>query len=282
MKVVTATMTATAAITMSILAAPSAAGGALDHQTVTLCRPYQVSVINGYVARNDVFRPSPQSPPAQECITSTIAYPSFRITKITARSRQSVAYPSIYYGCQYGRCSQKSALPAVVRNVPHLTLSACYDFPPAGKWNVGTDMWFTRARQVTGHPLGAEMMLWFATRGFGPRRGHRVTIDHARWLVYEWITNSGGATIHKWPLIIFRKVTPIRSRGCAWRLPLSPFFRYAETRRWMTRTMWLESLNVGFELWDYALSDGKMKLTWLRIWPRGTTRPPATQPAGGN
>lgn len=266
-----------------LAAVPPATAGSSRLQTVTLCRPYQVKVINGYVARNDVFRPSPQQPrPAQECITSAIAFPAFQVTKILAHStHRSVAYPSIYYGCQYGRCSQQSALPAVVSKLPGLTLTACYDIPPAGRWNAGTDMWFTRTRLTKGHPLGAEVMLWFADQGFGSRRGQAVTIDHTRWLAYEWLTNSGGAAKHRWPLIIFRKITPIRSGGCAWEFPLAPFFRYAEAHRWMAKTMWLESINAGFELWDYALRNGPMKLTWLRIWPWGTSRHPAIQPGPG-
>jgi hypothetical protein len=250
---------------VAALAASRAARGSTGQ--VILCKPFARLAVHRYVIRNDVFRGTSVRRPAHVCIDALTRYPSFTITSSDASSRgQSVAYPSAYWGCVYGQCSA-GYQPVQATSVARLALTACYRLPVGGHWNASLDIWFSRRKATGGHPFGAEIMIWFADHGFARR--HQVSharIDGREYQTYEWMTNSGGTVSQRWPLIVFRRVSQIPSGGCAWRVPLGSFFRYAESAGWLSKRDWLESVNAGFELWQGGTGG---RLSWLQVWPAG-------------
>lgn len=194
------------------------------------------------------------------CITHFRTGPDFAVTASRARTHgsESEAYPNLFAGCSYSRCSHGSGLPARVFHMGNPWVSYFARLPARGKWDANIDMWLSRHEQKTGIVTGAEVMIWPNARGFGNPRGN-VRVDGRRWHLVYWRTRSLTDPKITWPLIIFRGVP---GRGHLHHLPLVPFFRVLKHLHLIHQGYWLDSLHAGFEIW----AGGKgMKLQWFRL-----------------
>lgn len=154
--------------------------------------------------------------------------------------RDWTAFPNIFYGCEWGICTRRSGLPAVVsRTNP---VSTWFTHRAPGVYGTAYDIWLTRHRQISG-PYDSEIMIWLNHPGVHVSRAWpRVGIDGARWSVMSWRASQRG---HRWNYLAFvrvRQVTSARS------LRVAPFFRYAERRRKIGSRWYLDAIEAGFEL----------------------------------
>jgi hypothetical protein len=234
----------------------------------TLCKSYERRTITGpwgsYILRNDVFaipglfRPS-------FCITHRRGQPSFTVRSAWFDSRYVAAYPEVFDGCEYGACSPGSILPMQVSKLPSSLRFSAYDKLTkrwrGGKFNTSLDIWFSRHRSTRGRAAGAELMVWLYHRDVRTRPSWRVRIGRVWWRVEEWTTHSPDGA-RSWPLIIF-----IRERPSAYchRLHLRPFIRFAELHGWMNRTLWLESIAHGYEIWGSGMGGDRLTTTFFRV-----------------
>lgn len=247
----------------------SASSDAASHRSSgrwTSCKPYFRRTIAGpwgsYVVRDDVFK-LPQVPRARVCLRHEKGQPSFTvISSHVVGHRLVIAYPEIFYGCEYGVCSRGSILPAKISHLPsRLRFSAYTRFPAAGgKFNDSLDIWFSRGRSTHGQAAGAEIMVWMYRRHVRIAPGWRVRIGRAWWLVEEWTTHN-QQNGRSWPLIIFIRAKP--SDYCH-RLYLNKFIEVAEAHRWIFRHYWLESIAQGYEIWSGGTG---ISTRWFRVLP---------------
>jgi hypothetical protein len=210
----------------------------------------------GYILKNNDF----YSHSAPICITHNRTGPDFQVTESRARTygSESDAYPNLFMGCSYNRCSHGSPLPARLSRMKHPWVSYFAKLPGRGKWDANVDMWLSRHEQKTGIVTGAEVMIWPNARGFGNPAAN-VRVDGRRWHLVYWTTRSLTDPKITWPLIIFRAVP---GRGELHRLRLMPFFRVLTRLHLIRHSYWLDSLHAGFEIW----AGGKgMKLQWARV-----------------
>jgi Glycosyl hydrolase family 12 len=235
---------------------PPASGGGLPSQ---LCEPDEYLNVDGpwggYVLKNNDFHPTT----APECISHSKRGPNFGVSKssATARGSESDAYPNIFVGCSWGKCSDHSALPARLSAVGHPWVSWYAKLVPRGKWDANLDIWLSSRPRRTGQVTGAEVMIWLSARGFGSV-GDDVNIDGIGWSLEHWTTRSLTQPKDRWPLIIFRAT---RSRSHVRRLALQPFFRELEHLHLIRGGDWIDSVHGGFEIWN----GGKgMTMNWFR------------------
>jgi hypothetical protein len=264
-----AVVVALAAALAAVAGTASASSDAVRHKHSRYwisCKPYFRRTITGpwgsYIVRDDVFK-LPGVPRAKVCLRHEKGQPSFTIVASDVpRGRLVVAYPEIFYGCEFRACSPGSILPEQVRKLPSRLRFSAYTVYPAhrGKFNDSLDIWFSIHHSIGGQPAGAEIMVWLYRRHVRIAPGYRVRIHHTEWLVEEWRTHS-LVNGRSWPLIIFIREKP--SDYCH-RLYLSKFIKFAEAHRWMRPTYWLESIAQGYEIW----AGGKHVSTrWFRVLP---------------
>jgi Glycosyl hydrolase family 12 len=153
-----------------VLARPAAAA-------TPVCEPYATVDTGIYVVQNNRWGAStaqclavPEEPtaarPGFELVTSEAALPT---------DGAPAGYPSVVWGCHYGRCSDGfSPLPvdgeAFTRLRTSLTLSRVRD----GDWDAAYDLWFDPTPRRNGYDRGAEIMVWLDHAGRPRPGGHRV------------------------------------------------------------------------------------------------------------
>jgi Glycosyl hydrolase family 12 len=224
-----------------------------------LCEPNEYLNIDGpwgrYVIKNNDFHPTT----APECIGHYKSGPNFGVTQssATAHGSESDAYPNIFVGCSWGKCSHDSALPARLTAVPHPWVSWYARLQPRGKWDANLDIWLSYEPRRNGQVTGAEVMIWLSARGFGPVRASQH-IDGIGWSLVHWTTRSLTLPQDHWPLIIFRSARP---RNHVRRLYLQPFFRDLERLHLISRGEWIDSVHGGFEIWNGGQG---MRMNWFR------------------
>lgn len=256
MRIITAALVLSALGAIASVSVPAQATAAAK-TTSQICRPLgweRVATRWGaqYIVRNDDFLGT------DECL-STTGRPDFTVTRTgTPDHRGVIAFPDIFRGCWFNICSANSGLPARVIKLanPRVTWYTAGD--PVGVWNRALDLWFDSAPITTGHPTGAELMIWLGTRGYASwSRFPIMTIDGTQWYEDHWQTRPPKGS--GWPLIIFRRVHPV---GHVRQLPLLPFVHAAENLRVLKSSFYLLDVAGGDEI---SRGGRGLATTWFRF-----------------
>jgi len=225
-------------VVVSLLAGVVVPAGAAPVAAKEMCHRYaRASVGDGYLVRNDII-----STRDIECLI--ISADGFTIARSTARARanDTMAFPNVFSGCEWGSCARKAGLPRRLSRSDPVT-SWRVRRPPPGLWDIGYDIWFSRHYQTTGQDLGAEIMIWIGTSGFRAPTVRPVRIGRIRfWFHHHIACNLLGC----WNYLLFRRVVQTDSVR---NLRLTPFFRFAIAHRLLRRGWYLQSVEAGIEIW---------------------------------
>jgi hypothetical protein len=156
------------------------------------------------------------------------------------------AYPSIYAGCHYGKCSTRSGLPLPVTAFDDVQTSASYSTVNNGRWDAAYDIWFDSSPNPSGQNNGAEIMIWGHHGGppklFDSKNG-TADLAGATWDVWEGrITNGDTA----WNLISYVRQQTTNSLD----IDVKEFTNDAANRGYVQRSWYLTSVQFGFEPWQ--------------------------------
>ena len=159
---------------------------------------------------------------------------------------QPAAYPSIFAGCHWARCTQGSGLPLAADDPRFATIRTGVDVTvPAdvGIYNTSFDVWFDPTPRTDGQQTGAELMVWLDHRGPVQPVGvpvATVALAGATWQV--WFGKSG------WNVISY-----VRTAGTASAdFTLADFYTDAVRRGYADAAWYLTNVQVGFEVWSHA------------------------------
>jgi hypothetical protein len=215
-------------------------GGLITHDPI-ICEKSGSTTVNGgkYIVQNNVWGAD-----TEQCIEPRDSG-GFTVTRSGHNSDpkgRPAAYPSVYVGCHYGKCSDESKLPLRVdsREFTGLETSVRMSYAPDGSWNATYDLWFDPGPRTDGQNEGAEIMIWLEQRGgvrpIGSRVG-AVTLDGRQWNV--WFGNDG------WNVVSYVAVSPLT----ALELKVDTFYTDAVARGYAQREWYLTSVQAGFESW---------------------------------
>jgi hypothetical protein len=253
----------TMAASSAVSAAPMSAGPRIlpmskSHPRTKLCSvdDYKWTGLHGkYVLYNDVLNSDDR-----QCITNIRSQPNFRIANSTTPQFAWNGYPNLFIGCHYRICSKSGGVPVEVSSLTKLKMTL-WTRMPNGLGDDATDFWFTKHKpfKTSGHPRGAEMMLWLTWHGVPLHDCRKVPrFDHWRWCVEEWRTFLRAKPAVTWNYIQFRWLGHHRHSSIS-HLNLLPFIHYAELRGWIHRWWWASSFNAGFEIIKGGVGDRILK-----------------------
>jgi Glycosyl hydrolase family 12 len=177
---------------------------------------------------------------------ATVSGVGFKLTRATFDLPNGLpaTYPSIYVGCQWGRCSDPAAshLPIQESHLAKATTSVDTQEVTGGEnFDVAYDIWFNQTPTTSGQPDGTEIMVWINHSGFPEPVGSAVTvtIDDATWDVYT-------STQTTWNMVSY-----VRDPGTSYvaDLNLKPFFADAISRGSLNPSWYLIAVEMGFEVW---------------------------------
>jgi hypothetical protein len=182
-----------------------------------------------------------------ECLSGSHISAAFRVSAsgATATGPGSDAYPNIYIGCSWSRCSRYTPLPARLSGLRHPLTSWSTTENARGAWSAAYDLWFD-PRPLRSGQAATEMMIWLNAQALYDPAGKGwpvVRLDGALWYVLSWETGNGR---QQWRYVQFRKFTP---RWSVTGLSLTPFFQYMESHGWVTPRWYLLNVEAGFEIW---------------------------------
>jgi len=181
---------------------------------------------------------------AMQCI-STDGGPDFTVTQseIQTAGPDPGGYPSIYRGCNWGTCTQRSGLPIEASDLTDPTVDWSTTQPQAGTYDVALDVWFNDSPRTTGAPHGTEMMVWLNSRGGAHPAGRRVgaaLLDGFQFGV--WHDGSPGSEYVAYSLDAGR--TSVKD------LDLGALVVDAESRGYLLSDYYLTAVEGGFEVWQ--------------------------------
>lgn len=194
-----------------------------------------------FVVRNDNFGGR------SECLKNHAMMPNFKVTRSAADAHgpESLAFPDIFIGCNWGICSPDTTLPARVSRVRRAETSWYTRQRASGIWNVAYDIWFNKTPITSGQANGAEIMIWLNAHHFPPPRWAPIVWeDHARYYFVHWRPYRHGVS---WNYMQFRRVHPARS---VTHLRLEPFMQTAERMGLLKPRWYLLNIEAGFEIWS--------------------------------
>jgi cellulose 1,4-beta-cellobiosidase len=233
-----------------------AVAAAGQYRVTSLCRPSQHLNAGSYTIYNEMLGSR------EQCLANRNGWSNFRVTASAADSRgpRPLGYPDVYYGCSRRWCSPGTVLPRRVDRLRSPETSWYTTDRAGGQWDASYDLWFTKNRQISGHPNGAELMIWLDERGSSLPTydgGRFVRTDGASWYMDHWRPCMQGTC---WNYVRFWRVHPsTRVR----RLRLKPFISVAGRDGLIRRSWWLESIAAGYELWRHGAG---LATTWF--WAR--------------
>jgi Glycosyl hydrolase family 12 len=150
-------------------------------------------------------------------------------------------YPSVVWGCHYGRCSDDfSPLPVAGTAFARVSTSVTVSRIPGGDWDAAYDLWLDPAPRRTGHDGGAELMVWLDHAGRPQPSGHRVGNAVVEGRAYDVYVCAGGSRT-----ITYVSRVPSVHAGFAVR----SFVDDAVARGIVDRSWYLTSIQAGVELW---------------------------------
>ncbi len=208
----------------------------------TLCgRQQAIPVSDGlYNVQSNEFNSS-----ARECIRVEGA--TFSVTESEITSGSPGAYPLIYKGCHWGKCTTNSGLPIQVSTLSDLRSDWTMRRPASGRdaaWVATYDIWFNTTPRTRSRPDGAELMIWLShTAGLQPQ-GQRLAFGvRLSGGVYDvWARHKDGGNY-----IAYVRLSPVDSVRD---FDLRAFTRDAISRGYIRQDWFLISVEAGFELWQ--------------------------------
>ncbi len=212
-----------------------------------ICEQYGSTTIQGgrYVVQNNRWGTS-----ATQCITPTDSgFTVDRAEGSVATNGAPKSYPSVFFGCHYGSCSDTggllgaTGLRASDQRFRQITTSVGMRYPSSGTYDAAYDIWFNKSQPsaTTGQNDGAELMVWLNHTGSIQPIGSRVgtaTVAGATWDV--WYGNSG------WNVISYVRQQPTASADFA----VADFWDDVVRRGYGSTSWYLTSIQAGFEPWE--------------------------------
>ncbi len=184
--------------------------------------------------------------PAHVCVQTAGRFSSaWRLTSSRGlRPGYIGAFPNVFYGCSYGKCSKNSVLP---ERLPYATgIRVTYVTEPGlprGTLNKALDIWVSVHKHVGGQAKGAEIMVWLAA-SYTPPYGRLPIVRLGGWRYFvghHRACNQLGC----WNYILFRRVIPT---DAVHGLPLEPFFAWGEAHGLVSASWYLEGVEAGSEI----------------------------------
>jgi hypothetical protein len=224
------------AIPVAIGAAPVVLAPSTDHTEI--CGGSSSAGNDRYLVLNNVWGAD-----TTQCLDVAEDTGAFRIASSDHDNGASVAaYPMVFTGCHWGRCTRDSDLPVRVDRIESLTSDWSFRGGGTGTWNATYDLWFHTTPDVNRSPDGAELMIWLDHGGGAnpgatpiargvPLAGATWDVWHARWA---------------WNHVAYVRTSPTASVDD---LDLAAFIRDATTRGYVDRAWHLTAVEAGFELW---------------------------------
>jgi hypothetical protein len=229
---------------LAVVVAPLAAGPAAAAET-RLCEKYAYAFVSDdrFVVSNQVWGAD-----TPQCVTArdggfTIASEAHA----NLPTGSPAAYPGIFAGCHWARCTRGSGLPMAMTDPRFGTITTGLDVTVpdavelAGTYNVAYDAWFDPTPRTDGQQTGAELMIWLERRGpvqpVGAPVG-TVELAGATWEV--WFGVSG------WNVVSYVRTSPTRSVD----LVVADFTSDAIARGYMEQEWYLTNVQAGFEVWS--------------------------------
>jgi len=209
--------------------------------------------------------------PARECIR--VEGTAFSVTESEITSGGPGAYPLIYRGCHWGKCTANSGLPVQVSTLSDLRSDWTMRRPASGggsAWVAAYDIWFNTTPWTRHRPDGAELMIWLShTQDLQPQ-GRRLAFS---------VRLSGGV-YDVWALRKDRGnyIAYVRSSSVdsVKDFDLRAFVRDAVSRGYIRQDWYLISVEAGFELWQggagletvnfSAITKNKLGRAPLNVW----------------
>jgi Glycosyl hydrolase family 12 len=211
----------------------------------TLCGEHARSVAGGrYVVQNNEYNST-----ALACITTSggadFLVKSSSIS--TATDGLPGAYPSIYQGCHWGRCSSGglAAMPVRMSDLAPGTVITGWSTsqPGSGSYYAAYDIWFNKAPVTTGQPDCTELMVWLNHHGpvqpLGTQIATGVSVGGNSYDI--WVGQRPA-----WDTISYEMMTGTTSVSG---LDIGALAQDAVSRGYLSSSCYLISVEAGFGLW---------------------------------
>ena len=234
-------LVAAAGATAGVLVATSAPG-----QPSVLCGQQARSVAGGgYVVQNNEFDSA-----APVCVV-TRGGTDFRVRNSSVSNSTDGfpgAFPSIYQGCHWGRCSSGglAAAPVKVTGLTAGTVTTSWSTTQpvsSGSYYVVYDIWFNRTPTATGQPDCAELMVWLNHNGpvqpFGAQIASDVSVGGQAYDIWAGRHPAWSAITYE----MTSSTTSVRD------LDIGELAQDAVGRGYLSRSCYLISVEAGFGLW---------------------------------
>lgn len=183
--------------------------------------------------------------PGTQCMNVNTANGDFSVTEFTSSCGNNVAtYPSIYYGCHFGNCSNFTNLPMLVSAVTCATSSWNYTIN-MGNYDVAYDIWFSTSTDTNnGYAGGAEMMIWLNYNNASPAGAEKTTVSIDGYNFYVW---EGAVGNPSWTYIAYEPIVSTIGAGVT-NLNLLNFFNDAVSRGYISTSWYLAAIEAGVEI----------------------------------
>lgn len=211
-----------------------------------------------YLLRNPYWRGT-----GEACIRST-GHGNFKVVRTPKPDGHVTSYPDVMRGCIWQVCTERTAMPAQIRDIRWLHSTWHTRENARGTWNAAYDIWIGRHkhnRDGSATRDGAELMIWLNHHGAccALRYAHKFRIERRWWWLQTWRACDSKINIC-WHYIQFRLVHP------RWRvdnLDLKPFVRLSERKHLIQPRWWMQSVGAGFEVWSggVGLTSTKYRVT---------------------
>jgi hypothetical protein len=152
------------------------------------------------------------------------------------------SFPSIYKGCHWGNCTDRSGLPALVSTLPAVPSHWTVTSAASGAYDIAYDLWFNQTATASGQPNGTELMIWLDHAGGVQPAGSRIAavlIGGAVWDVWK-------GPMSGWTYTAYVRQMPVDSVD----LDLREFVQDALVRGTINPAWYLIDVEAGFEIWQ--------------------------------
>lgn len=216
--------------------------GAASPARADICGQYGSAVVAGmYIVQNNRWH---NEVPGQQCINVIDQGPGLAITKQTGSAPTNggpVSYPSIYIGCHYANCSDKTNLPMKVNSIKKAETSIALKYVDRATFDASYDIWLDPTPRKDGVNK-QEIMIWLNKQGDIQPIGNAVgTVKIA---ARDWQVWSGSN--HQNDVISYVAPQPISNMT----FDVWDFLADVCKRGKITGDFYLTSIQAGFEPWQ--------------------------------